>query len=241
MKFDGTGSNPEAVIPSILIVDDIQANLSALAALLEGIGCHVVLANSGNEALRQLLRLEFAVVLLDVQMPNMDGYEVAEHARQNPDTKDVPIIFLTAKSMTEDKMEGFLLGGDDYVTKPYSFEELKMRIEVFLRRRKIIEEAPKEALTLGKYHFDYPNLDLSINGTTKGLTQREADILYYLATKPNQVIRRSDILEDIWGKDDYFYGRSLDVFISRLRKYLSEDPEISIENVHSVGFKLNVG
>ena len=142
--------------------------------------------------------------------------------------------------MQEDKMEGFLLGGDDYVTKPYSFEELKFRINVFLRRRKLIEEAPKEALHVGDYLFDYPNLDLSLNGQTRGLTQREADILYYLASRPNQVIRRSDILEDIWGKDDYFYGRSLDVFISRLRKYLNDDSTISIENVHSVGFKLNI-
>ena len=137
-------------------------------------------------------------------------------------------------------MEGFLLGGDDYVTKPYSFEELKFRINVFLRRRKVIEAAPKQALTVGSYLFDYANLDLSLNGQTRGLTQREADILYYLASRPNQVIRRSDILEDIWGKDDYFYGRSLDVFISRLRKYLSDDAGISIENVHSVGFKLNI-
>lgn len=137
-------------------------------------------------------------------------------------------------------MEGFLLGGDDYVTKPYSFDELKLRIDVFLRRRKIMEEAPKEAIRIHQYVFDYANLDLTLNGETKGLTQREADILYYLATRPNQVIRRSDILEDIWGKDDYFYGRSLDVFISRLRKYLSADPSISIENVHSVGFKLNL-
>jgi DNA-binding response OmpR family regulator len=168
----------------------------------------------------------------------MDGFELARKIRSV--SKHIPIIFLTAKSMQEDKMEGFVIGGDDYVTKPYSFEELKLRINVFLRRRKIMEEAPREALTVGKYRFDYPNLDLSIDGNSRGLTQREADILYYLASRPNQVIRRSDILEDIWGKDDYFYGRSLDVFISRLRKYLSEDPTITIENVHSVGFKLNV-
>jgi len=142
--------------------------------------------------------------------------------------------------MQEDKMEGFLLGGDDYVTKPYSFEELKMRIEVFLRRKKIIEDAPKEALQIGNFSFDYSNLDLSMNGQSKGLTQREADILYYLAKRPNQVIRRSDILEDIWGKDDYFCGGGLDVVISRVRKYLNDDPGLSIENVHSVGFKLNI-
>ncbi|MDZ4749183.1 MAG: response regulator transcription factor [Saprospiraceae bacterium] len=192
---------------------------------------------NGKDAWNVFKKGEFDLCLLDVMLPQMDGFELAKKIRAV--SRHVPIIFLTAKSMVEDKMEGFLLGGDDYVTKPYSFEELKMRIEVFLRRRKIIEEAPKEAIIIGKYNFDYTNLDLSFNGTSKGLTQREADILYYLAARPNQVIRRSDILEDIWGKDDYFYGRSLDVFISRLRKYLNEDAEITIENVHSVGFKLN--
>ena len=137
-------------------------------------------------------------------------------------------------------MEGFLLGGDDYVTKPYSFDELKLRINVFLKRRKIMEEAPKEAISVGNYLFDYPNLNLAINNNTRGLTQREADILYYLATRPNQVIRRSDILEDIWGKDDYFYGRSLDVFISRLRKYVSGDTSVKLENLHGVGFRLSL-
>ena len=173
---------------------------------------------------------------MDVGLPDINGFELCKTIRK---TSSTPILFLTARSDEINRVVGLEIGGDDYVTKPYSFEELKMRIDVFLRRRKIIEEAPKEAIIIGKYNFDYANLDLSINGTSKGLTQREADILYYLAARPNQVIRRSDILEDIWGKDDYFYGRSLDVFISRLRKYLNEDPDITIENVHSVGFKLN--
>lgn len=193
---------------------------------------------NGKDAWATFRKNEFDLCLLDVMLPQMDGFELAKKIRSV--SKHIPIIFLTAKSMQEDKLEGFLLGGDDYVTKPYSFEELKMRIDVFLRRRKIMEEAPKEALTIGSYSFDYANLDLASEGFSKGLTQREADILYYLAKRPNQVVRRSDILEDIWGKDDYFYGRSLDVFISRLRKYLNEDPSLTIENVHSVGFKLNV-
>ena len=201
-------------------------------------GYNVTHINNGKDGWSAFKKGDFDICLLDVMLPQMDGFELARKIRGV--SKHVPIIFLTAKSMQEDKMEGFLLGGDDYVTKPYSFDELKMRLEVFLRRKKIIEEAPKESLTIGKFSFDYSNLDLSANGNSKGLTQREADILYYLAKRPNQVIRRSDILEDIWGKDDYFYGRSLDVFISRLRKYLSEDPSLSIENVHSVGFKLNV-
>ena len=222
----------------ILYVEDDESLSFITRDQLDMEDYEVTHCSNGKDAWAAFKKGEFDLCLLDVMLPQMDGFELARKIRGV--SKHVPIIFLTAKSMQEDKMEAFLLGGDDYVVKPYSFEELKMRIDVFLRRRKIIEEAPKEALQIGKYHFDYANLDLSLNGQSKGLTQREADILYYLASRPNQVIRRSDILEDIWGKDDYFYGRSLDVFISRLRKYLNEDPGISIENVHSVGFKLNI-
>jgi len=222
----------------ILYVEDDESLSFITKDQLEMEGYDVTLAVNGKEAWSLFRKAEFDICLLDVMLPQLDGFELGRKIRSV--SKHIPIIFLTAKSMQEDKMEGFLLGGDDYVTKPYSFEELKFRINVFLRRWKLIEEAPKEALHVGDYLFDYPNLDLSLNGQTRGLTQREADILYYLASRPNQVIRRSDILEDIWGKDDYFYGRSLDVFISRLRKYLNDDGTISIENVHSVGFKLNI-
>lgn len=224
--------------PRILYVEDDESLSFITKDQLEMESFDVTHCVNGKEAWSAFRKGEFELCLLDVMLPQMDGFELAKKIRSV--SKHVPIIFLTAKSMQEDKMEGFVLGGDDYVTKPYSFDELKFRINVFLRRRRLIEEAPKEAIAVGNYLFDYPNLDLSINSNTKGLTQREADILYYLASRPNQVIRRSDILEDIWGKDDYFYGRSLDVFISRLRKYLNEDPGISIENVHSVGFKLNI-
>ena len=222
----------------ILYVEDDESLSFITKDQLEMEGYAVTHCINGKDGWAMFRKSEFDLCLLDVMLPQMDGFELAKKIRGV--SKHIPIIFLTAKSMQEDKMEGFVIGGDDYVTKPYSFEELKMRIEVFLRRKKIIEDAPKEALKIGKFSFDYSNLDLGLDGQSKGLTQREADILYYLAKRPNQVIRRSDILEDIWGKDDYFYGRSLDVFISRLRKYLSEDPELSIENVHSVGFKLNI-
>ncbi len=222
----------------ILYVEDDESLSFITKDQLEMEGYDVTHAINGKEAWATFRKSEFDICLLDVMLPQLDGFELARKIRSV--SKHIPIIFLTAKSMQEDKMEGFLLGGDDYVTKPYSFEELKLRINVFLRRRKVMEDAPKEALSIGDYLFDYSNLDLSLNGQTRGLTQREADILYYLASRPNQVIRRSDILEDIWGKDDYFYGRSLDVFISRLRKYLSDNNTISIENVHSVGFKLNI-
>ncbi len=222
----------------ILYVEDDETLSYITKDQLELADFDVTHCANGKEAWAEFKKGEFDLILLDVMMPQLDGFELAKKIRGV--SRHVPIIFLTAKSMLEDKLEGFVVGGDDYVTKPYSFEELQLRIEVFLRRKKIVEEAPKESLQIGKYAFDYQNLDLSLDGESKGLTQREADILYYLGTRPNQVIRRSDILEDIWGKDDYFYGRSLDVFISRLRKYLSGDERLTIENVHSVGFKLNV-
>jgi len=223
----------------ILYVEDDDSLSFITKDQLELADYAVTHCTNGKDAWAAFRKGEFDLCLLDVMLPHMDGFELARKIREL--SRHVPIIFLTAKSLPEDKQEGFLLGGDDYVTKPYSFEELNLRIEVFLRRRKIVEEAPKAAISIGKFEFDYPNLELRSDGQTKGLTQREADILYYLGQRINQVVRRSDILEDIWGKDDYFYGRSLDVFISRLRKYLSEDPDLSIENVHSVGFKLNTG
>lgn len=222
----------------ILYVEDDESLSFITKDQLEMSGYEITHASNGKDAWNAFRKGEFDLCLLDVMLPQMDGFELARKVREV--SKHIPIIFLTAKAMAEDKLEGFLLGGDDYVTKPYSFEELTLRIEVFLRRRKLVEEAPKEMVQVGDYKFDYPNLELRLNGNSKSLTQREADILYFLAKRQNQVIRRSDILEEIWGKDDYFYGRSLDVFISRLRKYLNEDTNLSIENVHSVGFKLNV-
>lgn len=223
----------------ILYVEDDDSLSFITRDQLELAGYVVTHAVNGKDAWAAFKKGEFDLCLLDVMLPQMDGFELARKIRDV--SKHIPIIFLTAKSLPEDKMEGFLLGGDDYVTKPYSFDELSMRMDVFLRRRKVVEEAPKTAMRIGKFEFDYPNLELRNGAASKSLTQREADILYYLGQRINQVVRRSDILEDIWGKDDYFYGRSLDVFISRLRKYLADDPQLTIENVHSVGFKLNTG
>src|SRR5690606_10695576 len=153
---------------------------------------------------------------------------------------DIPILFLTAKSMKEDRLEGLRLGGDDYITKPFSIEELILRIEVLLRRKKVQTDIPVVQYHIGSYLFDYSNLSLNLDGQEYSLTQREADLLKFLAEHPNRVMKRSEILLNVWGEDDYFLGRSLDVFISRLRKYLKEDERVSIENIHGVGFKFVV-
>ena len=168
----------------------------------------------------------------------MDGFELASLIRRKD--KEVPIIFLTAKSLKEDKIHGLKLGADDYMTKPFSIEELILKIEVFLRRSRINHRVKQDQFQIGQFHLDYPNLQLQIGEAGRRLTQKEADLLKYFYENANQVVKRSNILKQLWGEDDYFMGRSLDVFISRLRKYLKADPGIKIENIHGVGFRLQL-
>lgn len=192
----------------------------------------------GKSALEAAKAEKFDLCVLDVMLPEMDGFTLAQEIRKFD--AEIPIIFLTAKSLKEDKIKGLKLGGDDYITKPFSIEELILKIEIFLRRRNISSPAQVSAFQFGSYEFDYPNLRLSCADQTETLTQREADLLKYLLERPNQVVKRSDILESLWGEDDYFLGRSLDVFISRLRKYLKSDENLKIENIHGVGFRFKM-
>jgi len=179
----------------------------------------------------------FDLCILDVMLPEVDGFTIAKEIRKT--NLQVPIIFLTAKSLKEDKIHGLKIGGDDYLTKPFSIEELILKIEIFLRRSQVVS-APQEAgiVRVGSYAFDYKNLQLQHDTKTKTLTQKEADLLQLFINKPNEVLKRAEILEQLWGENDYFMGRSLDVFISRLRKYLKADNALKIENIHGVGFKL---
>ena len=207
---------------------------------LELQGYQITHCNDGQKAMELVKNQDFDLCILDVMLPKVDGFTIAREIRQRD--QDVPIIFLTAKSLKEDKLHGLKLGADDYLTKPFSIEELILKIEIFLRRSKI--SSPKVVMPvvfqLGNYTFDHPNLILGINGEERKLTQKEADLLKYLSENKGNVIKRSDILEKIWGEDDYFMGRSLDVFISRLRKYLKGDDAVKIENVHGVGFRFLV-
>jgi DNA-binding response OmpR family regulator len=184
---------------------------------------------------------KFDICILDVMLPEMDGFTLAKEIRKI-DTH-IPIIFLTAKTMKEDKITGFQTGADDYITKPFSIEELILRIEVFLKRSRKAEptETIQNTFQLGKYEFNFNNLTLVIGKQKQVLTMKEAELLRYFCLNKDKILKREDILRAVWGDDDYFMGRSLDVFISRLRKFLQKDPNIQIENIHSVGFRLGVG
>jgi DNA-binding response OmpR family regulator len=217
----------------LLYVEDDESLGFVTRDHLELQGYQVVHCADGPSALIALREGEFDLCLLDVMLPGIDGFSLAEEIRRK--NADVPILFLTAKSLKEDRIRGLRLGADDYVTKPFSIEELILRIEVFLRRSRV-SGAPKDYYQIGQYEFDYANLELRISDEVKRLTQREADLLRFLWKNNNQVVKRSSILETVWGEDDYFLGRSLDVFISRLRKYLKHDERIRIENIHGVGF-----
>ena len=222
----------------ILYVEDDPNLAFATKDNLEQFDYDVVHAQDGVEALEIFGKEHFDICVLDIMLPKMDGFTLAENIRKSD--SQVPILFLTARALQEDKIKGLKLGADDYVTKPFSIEELKLRIDVFLRRSKSSESVPvkPESGRVGKYSFDFQKLTLSINGNSQSLTFREAEVLKYLAERPDQVIRRDDLLKAIWGDDDYFMGRSLDVFISRLRKYLSLDTDIKIDNIHGVGFRM---
>ena len=173
-------------------------------------------------------------------LPSMDGFQLAQAIRTL--NREIPILFLSARTLQEDRLKGLKLGADDYLVKPFSLEELVLKLHVFLKRAKLVkpDEGP-DAYTLGDYTFNYPQL--SLTHATEGerqLTLREASLLRYFAKHLGELLAREAILTEIWGTDDYFAGRSLDVFISRLRKYLKADARIKIENVHGYGFKLVV-
>ncbi|MEM6319443.1 MAG: response regulator transcription factor [Bacteroidota bacterium] len=224
--------------PHILYVEDDESLGFVTKDNLELKGYQITHCTDGQSALETVRTGNFDLCLLDVMLPEMDGFTLAETIRQWDD--HVPIIFLTAKSLKEDKIRGLKLGGDDYITKPFSVEELVLKIEVFLRRsRKTTSQFDTSQQRIGQFEFDHKNLTLSINEKGRKLTQKEADLLKLFVENQNQVIKRSVILEKIWGEDDYFLGRSLDVFISRLRKYLRPDESLKVENIHGVGFRLN--
>ncbi|MBK8827743.1 MAG: response regulator transcription factor [Saprospiraceae bacterium] len=219
----------------ILYVEDDETLSFVTKDNLELNGYKVDHCMDGESAVETFFYNSYDLCILDVMLPKMDGFAVAEKIRATD--PNVPILFLTAKSMKEDRIHGLKLGADDYITKPFSIEELILKIEVFLRR-KYVTVSVNDQYKIGLYNFDYRNLTLSLQSDHRSLTQKEADLLKMLLDHKNNVVKRSLILEKLWGEDDYFLGRSMDVFISRLRKYLSGDDKIKLDNIHGVGFKL---
>ena len=202
---------------------------------------------TGTEALDCFEPGRFDLCLLDVMLPQTDGFALARHIRLL-DTH-VPILFLSALNSKDDRLQGLRLGAYDYLTKPFSIEELLLKIEIFLKRSAHNRPQPApvastlsaiQLIPIGTYQFDPVNGQLHRAGLTQTLTQREAEVLAYLLARPNTLVRRDDILRAIWGDNDYFMGRSLDVFISRLRKRLCDDPTVQIESRHGVGFVARV-
>lgn len=222
----------------ILVVEDDPNLGKLLADFLKVKGFSVTLKNNGQEGFDAFKEDKYNLLLLDVMMPVKDGFTMAEEVRSTD--KEVPIIFLTAKSLKEDTLKGFEIGADDFLTKPFTMEVLLARITAVLRRVGGLEEVEKPIMEFGKLSFDHQRQILKSPNDERKLTTKESELLYLLVKNQNSVLERDAALNYVWGDDNYFNGRSMDVYIAKLRKYLKPDPSIEIVNVHGRGFKLLV-
>jgi DNA-binding response OmpR family regulator len=221
----------------LLVEDDIDLQ-KVLAQYLELSGFSVHTANHGKHGLEVFRGQHCDLCILDVMMPVMDGFELAREIR-SLDPR-MPIIFLTAKNRKEDRLKGLKIGADDYITKPFEAEELVLRMHNILKRAGKESDMKREPAQLGRLHIFFDELMIRDNGNSFNLTPRESELLRYLIDHSNQLITREQLLEELWGKNDYFLGRSMDVFISRLRKYFQSEPGVTLETKRGVGFILKV-
>ncbi|GAC1312014.1 MAG: response regulator transcription factor [Mucilaginibacter sp.] len=222
----------------ILIVEDDPdlGNLLKQYLMMNGFDADRVY--NGAEAFNALMKTSYDLLILDVMMPEEDGFSLAK--KLNTYYKDLPFFFVTAKKMREDILEGLKLGADDYIIKPFDADELILRIKNILRRIKKAADEEETIFKIGAYLFDRKNLTLSSKNITKVLTDKEAQLLYFLCSRQHQLIKREEILVYLWKEPDFFNGRSMDVFISRLRKLLVADPSIHIESVRGIGFRFYI-
>ncbi len=218
----------------ILLAEDEPSLGQIIKESLETRNFEVLLCGDGEEAFHVYKTEQPLLLVLDVMMPKKDGFTLAKEIRR--ENSNIPIIFLTAKSQTEDVVEGFTIGGNDYLKKPFSMEELIVRINALLKRGE--NESNIESIDIGKFIFNLKKQTLQRNAKIETLTHREANLLYYLIKNKNQVLERSFILKKLWGNDDFFNARSMDVFITKLRKKLKDDTSIQIINVRGYGYKL---
>jgi DNA-binding response OmpR family regulator len=221
----------------ILYVEDDETLAYLTKDSLEMNHYEVIHFDNGEDALQDFANQGYDICVLDIMVPKKDGFEIATAIRQQ--NNEIPIIFLSAKTLKEDRIMGLKLGADDYLVKPFSIEELMLKLDIFLQRSKknIIEN---NMHYIGKYIFDSINYEVTLGNEKTTLTLREADLLKLFIQNPNKVLKREEILKSLWGTDDYFMGRSLDVFISRLRKILAKDGNIVIENLHGIGFRFGL-
>ncbi len=221
----------------LLAEDDVNLGF-VISDQLKSDGYDVTLSTNGVEALVNFHEHKYHLCVFDVMMPLKDGFTLAKDIRKTD--QKTPILFLTAKTMTDDRIEGFKSGGDDYLTKPFSMEEFSFRVKALLKRVEIIPVKESPVISIGSYLFDTSEFCLILDEQIKKLTKKEAQILKILCKYVNEVTPREIILNSVWGQDDYFTGRSMDVFITKLRKYLKEDADVQIENIHGIGLKLSI-
>jgi len=223
----------------ILYVEDDETLGYITTENLERKGYEVTLSKDGESALEYFRGGSFDICLLDVMLPRLDGFTLARLIRN--ENNDIPIIFISAKTLPEDKIAGLLLGADDYIVKPFNLEELTLKIEIFLKRSQVNSSSTTNDISrIGNCTLDMARLQLECNKEKRKLTFREAELIYYFSQHRNRLLSREQILEAVWGGNDYFSGRSLDVFISRLRKYFQHDPGVTIENRHGLGYIFEV-
>lgn len=222
----------------ILYVEDDLTLSFVTRDNLERAGYTIDSCDDGIAAYEKIANGNYDLYILDVMLPKIDGYTLARKIREMNEA--VPILFLSAKSTPDDKIYGLQIGADDYITKPFSIEELILKIEIFLKRSNIdSSRLQKESIySIGNYSFSHTGLHLTNGNENHSLTHREAELLAFFCDHPGKILKRDDILNKVWGNDHFFSSRSLDVFISRLRKLLKSDPKVKIENIHNIGYRL---
>lgn len=220
----------------ILLVEDDKNAAYLLSENLKLSGYSITLAIDGVQAYHKFCNDSFDLCILDIMLPEKDGLSLAKDIRTTDES--VPIIFLTARTLSADKIEGFKVGGDDYITKPFNIDELLWRIKAVLKRRNFnVSHSEIQVYEFGKFSFNYIDRTLAISDKTHNLSTKEADLIKVFVEHKGKVLSRSTIMKTVWGKDDYFVSKSMDVYLTKIRKYLTEDNSIEIVNIHGHGYK----
>jgi DNA-binding response OmpR family regulator len=220
---------------TIFLAEDDYALAAVMKDALEDEGYEICHYADGQVAIDKFDKDKFDICLLDIMMPNKDGFAVAKKIRQQSDV--MPILFISTRVLEDDKIKGYKTGADDYISKPFSINELLMKIEVFLRRTKKIHSDLVEEYQIGKLNFSYTELKIFSSDDSINITQKEAELLRFFCMHPNKLLKRPEVLLNVWGKDDFFLGRSMDVYVTKLRKALRADPDIVLETIHGVGYR----